>query len=307
MRRAASRDGTLDRTPDASPNATAGMLATARAAAGETERMLGARILRRFDGSLDLAVKEMLAGDRRLADAQLRATLNAGRLHVEALDVRVPGDVTGREIEMAVAATIDRLEYGFLARRWRPDANLNGEVSLDVDLRAHTPSVDRFLEHATGHMDFAVWPRDQASGVLDRWSINAFLTLLPFLDRSGESTVNCYFGRLDFTDGVVREDALIIDTTRVRATGTGVVNLPKDALSFRFSPRAKGVTFFSLQTPLRMEGSTSDFRVFAAPGDWIEALTRFFGSIVLVPLEILRNGPMPADGADVCANPTRRR
>ena len=56
-----------------------------------------------------------------------------------------------------------------------------------------------------------------------------------------------------------------------------------------------------------MTGTMTDFRVFAAPGDWIEAVTRFFGSVVLVPLEIMRNGPLPADGADVCTNPLPRR
>lgn len=293
-----------------------GRLATARAAADETERLLGARLLQRFDGSLDVALDEVDAADYLLADARLRAQLEGGRLTLETLDVRLPGGGAHAEgtfrrtddgIEMAVAARASRFEYGIVARRLRPDDDWNGQLSADLDLRGRAPSIEQFLAHADGHFDFALRPRNLGSGVLDRWSINAFLTLLPFLDRSGESTVNCYIGRLDFAGGQVREDALIIDTTRVRATGTGGANLVDDTFSFRFSPRAKGVTFFSLQTPLRVEGTSRNVRVFVAPGDWLEALTRFFGSVILVPLDILRNGPMPIDGADVCVDTVRAR
>jgi hypothetical protein len=214
---------------------------------------------------------------------------------------------TENGIEMAIAARASRFEYGIIARRWWPQDDFNGQVSVDIDLRGRAQSIEQFLAHAEGHFDFAVRPRNLGSGVLDRWSISAFRTLLPFLDRSGESTVNCYIARLDLAGGQAREHALIIDTTRVRATGTGSANLIDDTFSFRFSPRAKGVTFFSLQTPLRVEGSSSNVRVFVAPGDWLEALTRFFGSVILVPLDIWRNGPMPIDGSDVCVDAVRNQ
>lgn len=289
-------------------------LATARAAADETERLLGGRLLRRFDGSLQVTLDDVAAGEYRLADARLGAKLENGRLTLERLDMRLPGGTahvagtferTADGIEMGIAARASRFEYGIIARRWWPEDDFNGQVSVDVDLRGRAPSIDQFLAHADGRFDFAIRPRNLGSGVLDRWSINAIRTLLPFLDRSGESTVNCYIARFDLAGGQVRDHALIIDTTRVRATGTGGANLIDDTFSFRFSPRAKGVTFFSLQTPLRVEGSSSNVRVFVAPGDWLEALTRFFGSVILVPLDIWRNGPMPIDGADVCVDAVR--
>ncbi len=290
-------------------------LTTARAAADETERLLGARLLQRFDGTLAIALDEIVAGEYRLADAQLRAQLERGRLTLETLDMRMPGGAahldgtferTDDGIEMAIAARASRFEYGILASRWWPQNDWHGQLSVDMNLRGRAPSIEQFLNRADGHFDFALRPRNLGSGVLDRWSISAFLALLPFLDRSGESTVNCYIGRLDFSGGKVRENALIIDTTRIRATGTGSANFVDDTFSFRFSPRAKGVTFFSLQTPLRVEGSSNSVRVFVAPGDWLEALTRFFGSVILVPLDIWRNGPMPIDGADVCVDAVRK-
>jgi uncharacterized protein involved in outer membrane biogenesis len=216
-------------------------------------------------------------------------------------------DVAGDELAMALDVRVERFDYGVIARRIRPGSDVAGMISLDLKLAGRPPSIDRFLAHADGRFDFAIWPQNLPSGVLDRWSINAFATLLPFLLRPGDSTVNCYIGRADFAGGGLTEDKLLIDTTRVRATGTGYADFATEEISFRFNPRAKGVTFFSLQTPLRVEGTMRDFRVFAAPGDWLEAVARFFGSVVLVPLEIWRNGPLPADGADVCTDPIRPR
>jgi uncharacterized protein involved in outer membrane biogenesis len=289
---------------------------TARSAARETQRVLAARFLRRFDGTLDVAVDQILSGADRLADGMLRARLEGGTLTVDPLVVNIPGgsarlkashDVAGDGLVMALDARVERFDYGIIVRRIRPGSDVAGLISLDIALAGRPPSIDRFLAHADGHLDFALWPQNLPSGVLDRWSINVFTTLLPFLLRPGDSTVNCYIGRVNFAGGGFTEDKLLIDTTRVRATGTGHADFATDEFSFRFSPRGKGVTFFSLQTPLRVEGTMRDFRVFAAPGDWLEALARFFGSVVLVPLEIWRNGPLPADGADVCTDPIRPR
>jgi uncharacterized protein involved in outer membrane biogenesis len=246
----------------------------------------------------------------------MRITLDAGRLAVAPLVINVPGgslwargtyDATGPDIATEIVAEMDRFDYGVLVRRIRPDSTASGVLTLDMALTGRSRSLTQMPANATGRFDFALWPRDLGGGVLDRWSINAFNALLPFLDRSPVSQVNCFVARLNLQDGVMTEDMLLIDTTRVRATGKGRADFGTEEVSFRFSPRAKGLAIGSLQTPLRMEGTMTDFRIFAAPGDVFEAIARGFTSFVTVPLQTLFRGGLPRDGADVCDAPMRPR
>jgi uncharacterized protein involved in outer membrane biogenesis len=288
--------------------------ATARGAAGQTEALLSRAFLRRFDASVEVEVQQVLSGADRLVDGRLHVELTDGLLDVEPLEVNLPGggvrlygtyDTRGREVTLAAGARIENFEYGILARRSRPDADIQGLLSLDMGIRGTAPSLDSIFAHADGYIDFAVWPSNLRGGVFDRWSVNMFLALLPVLDPGTESRVNCFVGRLDLNDGVLTHDALVIDTTRVRALGAGFANLRTEEIGFRFRPRAKGAAFFSLQTPLSITGTMSDFKVAPTRGDFFEAFARLFTSVITLPLETLVHGPLPRDGADVCTDPLR--
>jgi hypothetical protein len=225
-------------------------------------------------------------------------------------------DTSGPDLVFAAGAHIERFQYGILARRIRPDVDVAGAFSLDLALQSAAPSLDSIMRRADGYIDLAVWPENLRSGGFDRLSVNVFFAVLPFLDaftalpflQSGaESQVNCFIGRFDLKGGILSHDAIVIDTTRVRALGSGTADFRTEEISFRFRPRAKGVTFFSLQTPLSVSGTMTDFTVRASPGDIFEALARFFAEVIVVPLEILVRGPLPRDGADVCTDPLRVR
>jgi uncharacterized protein involved in outer membrane biogenesis len=308
-----------------SPGTAAKLRARAQEAADQTEVLLSKAFLARFDAIVDVQVQQVLSGADPLGDGTLRAELNGGRLYVDPLRVNVPGgsvnlyayyDTSGREVELSAGARIERFEYGILARRIRPDAEIAGLFSLDMALKSTAPSLSLVMAHADGHIDFAAWPRNLPGGVFDRWSVNVFykllplldpLTLLPFRDAGTESRVNCLVARLDLNGGVLTHDALVIDTTRVRAVGAGSADFRTEEIAFRFRPRAKGVTFFSLQTPLSVSGTMTDVQIAPTRGDLLEAFARLLASVILVPLEVLVHGPLPQDGADVCTDPLRSR
>ena len=106
-------------------------------------------------------------------------------------------------------------------------------------------------------------------------------------------------------DGIVSDDKIMIDTTRVRVHGTGTANFQTDQLDFVFRPRAKGLALFRLQTPLRVVGTLTDYHVGIDRRDLIFSTLRMLASPVLVPWERLTLGPLPSDGADVCTDPLR--
>jgi hypothetical protein len=159
------------------------------------------------------------------------------------------------------------------------------------------------MAHANGRIDVAVWPRNLSAGVFDLWAVNLFLALLPAVDPSAQSQVNCAFARFDQRAGKLTDEAILIDTSRIRVTGRGGVDFGTERLAFRFEPRAKEPQPFSLATPVEVTGTLTDFHVGPTLGDALATVPRFLGSLVLAPLTALGVEIVPRDGGDVCADP----
>ncbi len=287
---------------------------TAGRTSARTQDLLSAAFLRRFDAYLDVEVEEVRSGPDPIGNGVLRAQLVEGRLDVGSADIRLPGggvrlslayDPTGSEIDLAVHAAVERFDYRFLSRRVRPGTDASGLFSLKLDLTGRTPTLPRFLAHANGRVDIAVWPKNLRSGVFNRWTVNLLFQLLPFIDPNPDAQVNCVVVRVDMRDGKLTDDAILIDTSRARVVGAGSADFVTQEIGFRFRPRTKGPVLFSLQPPIDVTGSMSDFRVGVGRGTMGETMARFFTSVFVVPFEILTRGRMPADGADVCTDPLR--
>jgi uncharacterized protein involved in outer membrane biogenesis len=304
----------LTDAPQPRSDPAGGLRGTASELAGRTDRLLSARFLRRVDADIDVQAKEVLAGADRLADGALRLRLHEGRLDLDPAIVNLPGgslrlsisyDLKESELDFAMAADVERFDYGIIARRLRRADDLRGLFSMNMQLQGRAPSLDTIMRNANGQLDIAVWPTELRSGVFNMWSVNLLLTLLPMIDPRAPSQVNCIVGRFDLKDGIVSDDKILIDTTGVRIRGAGQANLQTEELSFVFRPRAKGLALFRLQNPLHVTGTLFDQRIGLDRRDSVESVVRLIASPILWPIERFTLGPLPRDGSDICADPLR--
>ncbi|WP_310389698.1 AsmA-like C-terminal region-containing protein [Roseateles sp.] len=284
--------------------------------ASNTENLLSAGFLRRFDANIDVVAREVFSGEDRLADGELHLQLKDGRLRLDRAFVNLPGggmrmtasfDPTGEQIEFEAHAAVARFDYGIIARRMGREGQVQGLFSMNLDLAGQAPSLDTVLRNANGKIDVAVWPSNLRADVFNLWSVNLVLNLLPLFDPGGRPQVNCVVARFDLRDGKLTEDNLTIDTTRVRVRGSGFANLATEELSFVFRPRAKGFALFRLQTPLRVSGTLNNQRIGIQRGDLIGSTLRSVLSPIWLPIERLMRGPNPPDGADICTDPLSDR
>ena len=301
--------------PQAEPPAEgAGLRGSASRMAVRTDKLLSAAFLRRFDATVDVKAKEVLSGSDRLADGALHFQLKEGRLRLDPAVVNLPGgslrlsmayDLKESEVDVAVAAQVERFDYGVIARRLRRADDLRGLFSLNLEMAGTAPSLDTIMRNASGRIDFAVWPTELRSGIFNLWTANLVLTVLPLIDPGSKSQVNCIIGRFDLKDGDLSDDKILIDTSTVRIRGVGHANLATEELAFVFRPQAKGYGLFRLQTPLRAGGTLTDQRFYFTQADVAESVLRLIASPVLLPIEWLTRGPLPRDGADVCTDSLR--
>lgn len=137
---------------------------------------------------------------------------------------------------------------------------------------------------------------------VDLWAVNLFLALLPAVDPAAESKVNCAIGRFDLRDGKLTQDQILLDTSRMRVGGKGSVDFGTEALYFRLVPTAKTPQFFSLATPIEVNGTITNFKIGVSGSDVLETAARLFTSVIVVPLQKLVQRGVPRDGSDVCVS-----
>jgi AsmA family protein len=67
--------------------------------------------------------------------------------------------------------------------------------------------------------------------------------------------IQCLVSRFDVQDGVMQTKALVLETSDSTITGSGRIDLGKEALSLQFLAHPKDPSILSASTPVRIEGT----------------------------------------------------
>ena len=283
--------------------------ARAADASGQAERLLSREVLSRQNATVLVQVEQVMSGKDRLGNGWLVARVEGGRADIGPVQVDVPGGRASfwlgyepgpQDVDVYARMQVDRLDYGVLARRIRPQSDLQGSLSLNVDLKSRAPTLAEVMEHGNGAIEFMIQPRNLGAEVFDLWAANLFSALAARVDPASASRINCGIGRFTLTDGVLTDRGILLDTTRVRVRGTGRVDFRDESIAMRLQPQPKQAQFFSLATPIEVSGSFTDPQIGVNAGDVLATAGRLATSLIWVPLQKLVGKELPADGADVC-------
>jgi uncharacterized protein involved in outer membrane biogenesis len=279
------------------------------APARQTQALLSAETLGRLDAELSVEIGRVLSGSDRLGASVLEAKLEQGRLSVQPWHVEVPGGAlevtaalhpTRDEMRTDLAARVERFDYGILARRFDPETDVSGLLTLDLALFSRAPKGERIMPHANGHLDVGLFPESFEADVIDLWAVNLVMAVLPLVDSGEGSILNCLVASLDIEDGIMKERSILMDTSRMRVSGEATVDFHEQRIRARLKPRAKRPQFFSLATPVRVNGSFDDFGVRLRPGVLLGTVIRLAASPVEVPVRHLIRDTLPEDGTPDC-------
>ncbi|GMQ74885.1 MAG: hypothetical protein BMS9Abin01_0125 [Gammaproteobacteria bacterium] len=272
--------------------------------------LLSRESMARIDAAFTLEVAQVLLGKEELGGGRLGLTLDDGRLEVKPARLDIPGgalnmsfalEPTDEGMYSQIVFDVDRFDYGVLARRQKPDTDMGGHISLDVALDSRADKPENLLRNANGHLLFGIWPDDIEADVFDLWTVNLLLAVLPTVNEGPKSKVNCIVAGLEFRDGVATRKSLLLDTTNMQVGGEIKANFKTEKIDVFLKPQAKVPQFFSLATPVQVNGNFSDFGVSPAPGALVGTVIRMVTSIVTVPVERLFRENIPADGEAACA------
>jgi uncharacterized protein involved in outer membrane biogenesis len=274
-----------------------------------TRALLSPELMQRVDARLSVRVGEVRSGADRLGSAQLSAKLEKGRLSLDPLELSVLGGSlrstaalhpTAERVSGQLTTRVDRFDYGILLRRVDPETELRGLFALDLALRSSAPSIETFMEHASGHLDFAAFPEEFEAGMIDLWAVNLFSAVLPLLESGELPKINCVVGLFDMNDGRIEERSILVDTSRMSVTGEAEVDFRKQTVKIELAPSPKKPEFFSLATPIQIDGTFSDFGAGVNPESLPGTVIRFVTSIVHVPVQRIFRDARPAEDLEAC-------
>ena len=291
--------------------------APAATVSGEQEELaiLTPEFMRKLDARFDLKVQQVLSGEDTLGSGGLAAGLEKGRFFVDPLQLNIPGgsvniafvyEPTETDAWLEARANIEELDFGILARRIKPETEMGGWLSLDIDLNSRAESLETIMHHANGIIDFAVVPENLEADLFELWAVNLLTSVLPQLDSEKTSKVNCAVFRFDIKDGMMTSDAIFADTTKMQVGGEAKVNFKTEEVYLAMAPKAKKAEFFSLATPIQVKGTFTDYKIGVKPGGLIGTAVRFITSPVVVPIQRAFTEKVAADGKAACSEAMHR-
>ncbi|WP_267900179.1 AsmA family protein [Alginatibacterium sediminis] len=261
-----------------------------------------------INAQLEVNVAKVEVGTEHLGAGQLKWQLLDSKMDLHRLYVELPGG----EVELSAGvkpssqgfdsylkADIEKFDYGLLARKLKPTTQMAGLLDLKLDLLSSTQDVYGLLSGASGQLGFAVWPENFEAGVIDLWAVSLVSAVMPKMDTD-ISLVNCVVASFDMSDGLMRQDVLLADTSKIRILGESTIDFKAQELALRLAPKPKTAQIFNLQTPVSVSGSFEDFKIGVASGGLIGTTLRFITSPVVAPLSWIFTAPLEQDGSQLC-------
>jgi uncharacterized protein involved in outer membrane biogenesis len=267
------------------------------------------------DLAVHLTVDELRAGSGLLGGGEIQLDVDETEFSLSPVTFSLPGggvdaeyraSVRDGRLDAGLSVRADALSYGGLLRLADPESEALGLLYLDADIRADVDfppgaiPMDLLFENAQGEINLAAWPQNFEAGILDLWSANLVLAILPTPDGGETSRLNCLVTRFDIEDGLMKSRTTLLDTTDTIIRGRGTIDLEGEQLDLLVWPQAKREKFLSVSTPVAITGSFDDFRIGVEPAGFIGTVIRWYTALIYVPFKWLTGERFPADGTSTC-------
>jgi uncharacterized protein involved in outer membrane biogenesis len=273
------------------------------------KRPLSYEVLNTFDADLKIAAKAVLSGEDKLGSARVNLKLEDANLRADPITLKVPSgrfdasiDYTpsATDVVLKIRADIEEFDLGVLIRRLKPGSDMGGKLFLDVELNSRAPDVASIMEHASGKFDLGLVPENFSSGIIDLWAVNLLSTIMEKSTEKDQSVMNCVVVRTKLEDGVLKEEAIYLDTSNMRIAGKMDIDFKTRELEIKLAPKAKNPEFFSVAIPMQVKGSLDDFGLKIGILRMVGQVVSFITSPIHVPIRRVFTEASPEDGVEAC-------
>lgn len=241
-----------------------GATATEKKARVFSEEPLPLDGLKAADAKLELTIGELITPSLPLKDVKVSLSLEGGKLKVAPFSTKVAdSDLAGAVLLDGAAATptLDlklnskALDLGKLLTQADVTDMLQGTASLDVALTGRGGSVAAIMASLSGHSRLLMGEgraKTEAFDVLVGGLSQVMGSL--FSKKSKWTVVECIASDFEIKDGLATSKVNAINTEHVLVIGEGEVDLGKEALKMKLTPKPKSATL-NVSVPIKVGGT----------------------------------------------------
>ena len=269
-------------------------------------RLLSKEVLSSFEGKVKIEAKKILSGKERVGSLSTIIGLKNTRLTFKPLRLKFPGGLVDIDLfflpqkhnaVIELKAKVDKFDIGIIARRAKPGTDMRGSLYLDVALHSVTPTIKDMLKNAKGHFDIGLVPKNFSADTIDLWAANLISAII---DRETKKDVNCMIMRFGMENGLMKDKIVYIDTSTMIIAGEAAIDFKKETINMRMAPKAKKPKFYSLEVPIKIEGTFKDFGLRLSKAGLLGSVISSIASPITVPFKRILVDELPRDGKDSC-------
>lgn len=228
------------------------------------------------DLDLSLDARRVVDSGRLAIDAfTFRARLRAGELEVDPLSVsmangKVSGTMALNRRGDAVALT-SRLRFdGLQLQRIAPATERLkasfGTINGQFNIAGTGRSVRAMLASSDGQLALVMGGGEISNLVLELVGLDGGEALRFLLTGDRRSTLRCAVASLPIRQGMVKAEAVVIDTDDTLIRVTGNADLGREHMDLTMHPQPKDWSLFVARSPIHIRGTFTDPRIFADAG-----------------------------------------
>lgn len=192
-------------------------------------------------------------------------------------DARLEGVSSIRDNKLDIDVKLTGLDYARFAKGLRGgNARVNVQLKADTKKLMQTLSGHVLLSGDKGHMD---------GNAIDLWAGDLLMNILSGPQK--ETVINCVVADFNVKNGIAQSNATVIDTPHVSVYGKGNVNLARQYVDMRFTPKPKNASLLNLATPVSVSGPFDDISAEPDPLGVVEKIGNFFVGAVTSPMALV--------------------
>jgi len=165
---------------------------------------------------------------------------------------------------VSIAGEAIAVPMSTLGRDLGLNENVNGFATVRGGLSAQGTSREEIVGNLDGSLALALENAVIAGAAYDVLATDFLAWIYSGAATEKSTKIDCTMGKFQLLDGVARSDSLYIETDKMVATGTAVVDMVREKMDVQFTPRSKSR---AIQVPsaIRLKGSFDDPRPIISP------------------------------------------
>lgn len=223
---------------------------------------LGLGTLRQAEGNIDLSIDSLELGTVALSQVKSNIALRDGQLNLAPLTAIVGGGSLNGQVQVNAASSptklgatlfLKNIELAEMLKLGGAESLIEGKATVDLNLASSGDSARELAGNLSGTMSVTSAGEGTISRSQDPLMSGLAKLLAP--ETSANATMNCLVARFTASNGIVRDNGILIDTAAATIAGRGGMDLREETLDFMFRGKPKGINVGSLIPPVRIEGS----------------------------------------------------